>query len=114
VADERKEMRALGDFVNGSFAVPQNPIRDAMGMGAFLDGAFAVPQNPVGMGDCGCGCNGGCNGMGQLSTIDWSLDSTSIGAEFGLTSVPNWLLYAGVAGIAVLSFSSGKKGRRRK
>jgi|SRR5271154_5932077 len=75
----------LGDFVGGSFAVPQNPVvltaptvrRYSNGVAEFVPGKFAVPQNPVsdaqrsGAG-MGCGCNsGGGGGLGQTSgTLD--------------------------------------------
>jgi hypothetical protein len=106
----------IGDFVNGKFVVPQNPVLDAQGIGDFVPGAFAVPQNPVrdamGLGDCGCGCGNCGHGMGQLSTIDWSLTGDGVTSELGLTGVPNWLLYMGVIGVAGLVYSQ-KKGKRR-
>jgi hypothetical protein len=50
----RIDNRALGVFVPGLFAVPQNPVRTgvrpARGTGDFVAGKFAVPQTPVGMG----------------------------------------------------------------
>jgi hypothetical protein len=118
----RVGMGNLADFIPGSFALPQNPVRDAMrgvGLGDFVPGRFVVPQNPVldaskyaGMSGCGCGCGGGCGGgMGQ---IDWSLTSTSIGTEIGIPEVPNWLLYMGVIGTAALIYSQSEKKRGRR
>ena len=98
--------RSIGDLVSGRFSVPQNPVITS-GMGYFTGAAFSVPQNPFGMGALGCGgsCNGGaaCSqcamGMGDL---DLSLTGTGIGDSVGMSNVPNWLLYAAVAGIRVL------------
>lgn len=100
----RRAVSGIGDFVGGSFAVPQNPV----GMGDFVPGWFALPQNPVaGMGDCSCGgscgpCKSrGTSGMGQIT--DWSLQATDIGAEIGLGTVPNYVFY-GVAAFAAYMF----------
>lgn len=113
-------MGYLGDFVPGKFAVPQNPVRDAMrgfGLGDFVPGRFVVPQNPVRdamPGGCGCGCGGSCSGgLGQIT--DWLPDSsTSIGSAIGLPSVPNWLLYMAVIGTTALIYSQSEKGGRRR
>jgi hypothetical protein len=75
----------LGDFVAGSFTVPQTPVvltaptvrRYSNGIAEFVPGKFAVPQNPVsdaqrsrGM---GCGCSGG--GLGQTTGAAGTIDS---------------------------------------
>ena len=108
----------LGDFVPGKFALPQNPVLDAMrgvGLGDFVPGRFVVPQNPVldasKYAGCGCGCGGSCSGMGQ---IDWSLNSTSIGSQVGIPSVPNWLLYMAAIGTAALVYSQSDKKHGRR
>ena len=100
----------MGDFVSGTFTLPQNPIRDAMGMG-FVSASFALPENVVGMGDCGCGCGGSCNGMGD---IDLSFDGTGIGDSLGANgAVPNWAVYLSLGGAALYAYTQKKGGRRR-
>ena len=109
--------RSIGDLVPGRFSVPQNPVITS-GMGYFTGAAFSVPQNPFGMGALGCGgsCNGGaaCSqcamGMGD---IDLSLTGTGIGDSVGMSNVPNWLLYAAVAGVGYYVYENSSKGRRR-
>lgn len=108
--------RSMGDFVNGSFTLPQNPVT---GLGAFTRAAFTIPQNPFGMSGLGCGYPGSCSGgaackqcaMG-MGALDLSPSATSIGDSLGMSAVPNWMLYLGGAAVAYLAFFTGK-GRRR-
>jgi hypothetical protein len=106
---------AFGDFVNGRYALPQNPVSDA-GMGDFVKGWYAVPQNPVlglnGIGDCSCGgscgpCKSGRGTSGLGQTSDYSLTGTAIGIDIdtplGLTlfeNIPNYVFY-GVGALAI-------------
>jgi hypothetical protein len=56
----RMHYSTLGDFVPGSYTVPQNPVLALKrnGMGDFVPAWFSVPQNPVrglsGLGEPGC------------------------------------------------------------
>lgn len=93
--------RSIGDLVNASFPVPQNPIISALvggvgdltdsyfpvpmnpilaaakaGMGDLTAGNFPVPQNPIiagaGMSGLGCSsCSGGWNGYGMQGLGDF-------------------------------------------
>lgn len=101
----------LGDLLPGFFAVPQNPIRDAVTVvpriGDILPACFAVPQNPIrdymsghihqiarepgapGMlngrvvdgGVGGCGCGGTCGGCGGVGMGGISDDLSAIGTK---------------------------------
>jgi len=64
---------------------------------------LGCPGNP----NCSCKC-----GMGDWSTVNWSLDSSDIAAQFGMT-IPNWVLYAGLIGIAAVWKGSFSSKRRR-
>jgi hypothetical protein len=117
-------MRGTGDFVKGSFTVPQNPVVTS-GMGDFVKGNFTVPQNPVRTGmsgvgcgpSCGCGpCSGGDGGYYGMGAVDYSLTGTGIGTATGMTalaSIPNWAFYVGALGLLYVFFPGHLPGDRR-
>lgn len=120
----------LQELMAGAFVVPQNPLRQALGMGQLRDlmpGQFSVPQNPVrcGMSGMGCGCGGGCGGGGTANyTLNGmgQLDTSSVGNFF--SSIPTWLtepssVFPGVSnwvlllgGAIAVDLYLGKRGRR--
>lgn len=106
----------MGDFVAGSYALPQNPVvvRD-VGLGDFVAGDFVVPQNPIrdAAGMSGCGCGGSCGPCSGMGAIDFSPSGTGIATSVGMT-FPNWYVYAGVGALLVLPVLFGGSRRRRR
>jgi len=117
---------ALGDFMAACFAVPQNPVLDyavgqvkPLGQGAgAMPGLHNVNSGSKGMGSMGCGCGGGCGGMGTLSTdiAAFTADLTAGNFTQALTTdtiggVPTWGWLAGLA-LFYMSFVGGGKHSR--
>lgn len=103
----------MGDLTSGRFVIPQNPILAGRGMGDLTPGAFPVPMNPIlagrGMGCADCG--GGCNGMGDYvgdAAAGW------ISAPSPISMFSNATFWGGlaVAAFAYMEFFNVKRGRR--
>ena len=81
----------VGELMPGQFAVPQNPLRGALGR--------------VGCGCAGGGCLGGCGGMGDTIS-DW-FNSDSLTNSL---AIPNWAILAAI-GLGGIMLFGGKKRR---
>ena len=133
----------FGDLLPGSYAVPQNPIRDAgtalvptnfavtgnrpyrvPGIGELLSAKFTVPQNPlrntlvngwsgVAKPTGGCGCAGGGCGCGGHGMGDLS-DFTDWLQTSSVGGLPNWLIYGGAAVAAWMIFMPGGSDYRQQ
>jgi len=112
----------LGDFVPGSFAVPQTPVvltaptvrRRSNGVAEFVPGKFVVPQNPVSDaqrsgGGMGCGCGGGSGGgLGQTTgTIDTVWTSLQGQTLYGIDA--GYVVVALLIGAPLLAYSLAKR-----
>ena len=111
----------IGELLPGFFVVPQNPIRDAMGMsgvryqphiGELMPASFTVPQNPIvkniqtGMGGLAQGrFMGFTSGMAGLGEFD--LSSITDSFKPGEWSTQTWMMIAGAGIIAIMMMRPG-------